>query len=157
MASLAPGNGWFPNQVATTPRSPSAVPRRAEGAPSNVYEFPPVRAAAASRNVSLTDRGVLARIVAGLVAEAARAGRSDAWLIGWCLAGVAMVCVAWIALVGALFAAAVLVGLPWVTAAATLAAANALAGLLVVRTGLRHARKLLQGEGSQRLGVRRSV
>ena len=139
MASLAPGNGWFPHRAYDARRS-VYVPSKPTSAGDNVYLFPPTRAAPMRAN---PPHGPLARLLAATILEYTRAGRSAAWVIAWCLFGIALASMAWLALVGALLATALAMGVAWTTAVVALGAAHVLAATLAGLVGVRLGRTLI--------------
>ena len=147
MASLAPGNGWFPNRNPERSHEPrQKLARIAASGESNVYEFPPPRLGSPVRPEA--SRGFVGGALASLLAQSSRNGRSTSWFVGWCVFGLALASLAWFTLIGALFAAALIFGVPWVTAALAFGAAHALAAALL---GVRISRTLLRGSpGDQR-------
>lgn len=127
MASLAPGNGWFPHRTHGSAKS-SHEHRRA--AVSNVYAFPAARWQPSDPTAS---RSALAnRLAALLVAESLKAGRSVNWVLGWCLFGIALGSLVWLGVAGGLVAAALLIGIPWTTVAIAAALTHLLGSILVV-------------------------
>ncbi len=130
MASLAPGNGWFPQRTYDARRSVYAVRKLATNPEDNVYEFPSVGPAVAPQTQA--GGSVIGKAAAFLVAEAAHAGRSGAWVLAWCIFALALTPIVWLGLVGALFAAAITFGVPWTTAAIAVGTAHLLAAALAV-------------------------
>ena len=146
MSSLAPGNGWFPTR---------GYDGRKPGHAANVYAFAPVRPAVPPGATVAPDRSPLAGVVASVILQSARRGRSSAWLIGWCAFGLVLASFAWLGLVGALFAAAIIVGVPWTTAAAAFAAAHVLAATFATLVCVRVGRALIRSEKLQQLRATR--
>lgn len=143
MASLAPGNGWFPNRNPERSHESrrSSLPGRSAASDSNVYAFPPTRAGLPARPE--IEDGLVNGAFSSLMARQDRAGRSTSWIIGWCVFGLALASMAWIAMIGALFAAAIIFGVPWLTAAVAFGAAHVLAAALAALIGVRVSRTLL--------------
>ncbi len=127
MASLAPGNGWFPQRTHGSAKSSHERPRTAV---SNVYAFPAARWQPSDPGAA---RSALAgRLAALLVAESLKAGRSVNWVLGWCLFGIAVGSLVWLGVAGVLVAAAHLIGIPWTTVAIAATLTHLLGTLLVV-------------------------
>jgi hypothetical protein len=150
MASLAPGNGWFPSQSSESRRQ-AGVARKAIAGPGNVYPFPPARPAARLRMTAVDHRGPISRAAASVLLESTRRGRSSTWLLGWSAFGLVLATLAWLGLAGALFAAAIVAGVPWITAAGAFAAAHVLAATVATLVCVRVARNLLKAEKLQQL------
>jgi hypothetical protein len=155
MASLAPGNGWFPSQSSESRRQ-AVVGRKVIPGQSNVYPFPPARPAAGSGMTAADLRGPISRAAASVLLESARRGRSGAWLLGCTAFGLVLATLAWMGLAGALFAAAIVAGVPWITAAGAFAAAHVLAATVATLVCVRVARNLLKAEKLQQLRADRS-
>ena len=144
MASLAPGNGWFPNRNSERshdPRRGSPPIRSAAFGENNVYSFPPARTDAPARPEA--ERGFVTGALSSLLAQWDRSGRSASWIVGWCVFGLALASMAWITMIGALFAAAIIFGVPWMTAAAAFGAAHVFVAALAALVGVRVSRTLL--------------
>ncbi len=147
MASLAPGNGWFPNrnpERSQDARRGSPVIRNAATAESNVYAIRPARTSPATPPES--ERSFVSGALSPLLANSVRSGRSASWIIGWCVFGLALASMAWVTMIGALFAAAITFGVPWMTAAVAFGAAHVLAAALAALVGVRVSRTLLPSQ-----------
>ncbi len=127
MASLAPGNGWYPNRSYPVLR-PTYAPRRGY---ANVYAFPRARNSVPS--VADPHPAEVTKLQRGETSPALR------WPVATFLLGA----LAWLGLVAALGAAALGLGVPLLTAVAVLAATHLLAATLALLIGVRVGRKLL--------------
>lgn len=123
MASLAPGNGWFPNRSHDYRKFPVAA---RNGSAGNVYAFPPIR-------------------------PAARNGRISTRVFGWWAFGLVLGTLAWLGVMAGLLAAAIVAGVPWVTAAAVFSAVHVLAACCATMVVVRIGRTLIPGETFQRI------
>ena len=143
MASLAPGNGWFPRRTVSSRHGVSA--ERRLPAAGNVYAFPGTSNtfAAANRWQAGSGSAVATRLAALLVADSIKAGRSASWVLGWCLFSLVVASLVWLGLAGVLVAAALLHGVPWITVVVAAALIHALGAILVVMIGLRIGRRML--------------
>ena len=141
MASLAPGNGWFPHRSPAS-RHSVAAERRLTAA-SNVYAFPGTSNTAANRWQAASRSAVATRLAALLVADSIKAGRSASWVLGWCLFSLVVASLVWLGLAGVLVAAALLHGVPWITVAAAATLIHGLGVTLAVLMGLRIGRGML--------------
>jgi hypothetical protein len=138
MASLAPGNGWFPHRTHGSAKNSHEHRRTAV---SNVYAFPAARWQSSNPG---TSRSALAgRLATLLVAESLRAGRTVNWVLGWCLFGIALASLVWLGLAGVLVAAALLIGIPWSTVAIAATLTHLLGSILVVLVCRRIGKALL--------------
>jgi hypothetical protein len=153
MASLAPGNGWFPHRTHGSGKNSHEQRRTAA---SNVYAFPSARWQPSSPRAS---RPALAdRLGTLLMAESLRAGRTVNWVLGWCLFGIAVASLVWLGLAGVLVAAALLIGIPWSTVAIAATLTHLLGSILVVLVCRRIGRALLLSlEKGRRLPQRRAA
>jgi len=160
MASLAPGNGWFPRRAYSSLRNGESVERRRplNGA-SNVYSFPgtPNTPAAASRWHAARGSAVATRVAAVLLADSIRAGRTARWMLGWGLFGLVAASLAWLGFAGVLVAAALLYGVPWATVAVAATLIHALAATLAVLMGLRIGRRILHSAERRNQLARRAA
>lgn len=127
MASLAPGNGWFPHRTHGSAKSSHERPRTEV---SNIYAFPAARWQPSDPRAL---RSALAsRLAALLMAESLKAGRTVNWVLGWCLFGIALGSLVWLGVAGVLVAAALLIGIPWTTVTIVATLTHLLGTLLVV-------------------------
>ena len=140
MASLAPGNGWFPQRAYDARRSVYAVRKLATNPGGKVYEFPPVGPGATPR--ARAGVSVIGKIAALLAAEATHAGRGAAWALTWCIFALALSSMVWLALVGGLFAAALTIGVPWTAAAIAVGATHLLAAALAILVAVRIGKRI---------------
>jgi len=143
MASLAPGNGWFPHRTPSS-RSNGYAERRLTAA-SNVYAFPgtPNTLTAANRWQAASRSSVATRLAALLVADSVKAGRTASWVLGWCLFSLVAASLVWLGLAGVLVAAALLHGVPWITVAVAATLIHALGATLAVLMAQRIGRRIL--------------
>lgn len=127
MASLAPGNGWFPHR---THGSAKSSHKRQRTVVSNVYAFPAARWQPSDPRAARS--AISSRLAALLVAESLKAGRTVNWVLGWCFFGIALASLVWLGLTGVLVAAALLNGIPWTTVAIAATLTHLLGLLLIV-------------------------
>ena len=128
MASLAPGNGWYPEPVRPSRRSRSsarAVPADRIG---NVYVFP---------SSALHIEGV------------AKASRRTNHLIAWCITSAVVLSLLWLGLASVLVSAALMAGMPLATVTAAAVVAHLLGAGLAITMGVRIVRRLLATEDRQ--------
>lgn len=157
MASLAPGNGWFPHRAHPSRSSGHAERRSPMKTASNVYAFPGTPNPLTARQAA-SGSAVATRLAALLVANSIRAGRTAGWVLGWCLFGLVLASLVWLGLAGVLIAAALLYGVPWVTVAVAATLTHILGAGLAVLMGLRIARGiLLAGEKRSQLSQERRL
>lgn len=151
MASLAPGNGWFPRRPPAS-RTSGNADRRGLPAASNVYAFPERPGiAAAPRWDNASNAALATRLATLLVAESIKAGRTGGWVLGWCVFAIAMASLAWLGLAGALVAAALAIGVPWMTVAIAAAITHTLGIALWAILGVRFGRKAVASMERKRL------
>ena len=143
MASLAPGNGWFPHRTPSSRSNGYAERRLPLRAASNVYAFPGSSNTAANRWQAASRSSVATRLAALLVADSVKAGRTASWVLGWCLFSLVAASLIWLGLAGVLVAAALLHGVPWITVAVAAALIHGLGVTLAVLMSLRIGRGML--------------
>jgi hypothetical protein len=139
MASLAPGNGWFPHRTPGSSKSTHA--ERPRTASSNVYAFPAARWQPSDRKAS--GSALANRLAALLMAESLKTGRTVNWVLGWCMFSAVLASLVWLGLAGVLVAAALLIGIPWMTVAIAATLTQLLGTMLVVLMCRRIGRGLL--------------
>lgn len=145
MASLAPGNGWFPHRAHSSRQGGSAERRLPLKTAGNVYAFPatPNNLTADRWRAAASGPAVATRLAALLVADSIRAGRTARWALGWCLFGLVAASLVWMGVAGVLVAAALLHGLPWIMVAVAAILVHVLGATLAVLMGLRIGREIL--------------
>jgi len=144
MASLAPGNGWFPHRIHSS-RHNGGAERQPVAVNGNVYAFPRTSAALASANRAQVAAGpaVATRLAALLLADSLKSGRTATWVLGWCFVTLVVAAVLWLSLAGALVAAALFYGVPWASVVLAATLIHALGAVLAVLMGRRIGRALL--------------
>jgi hypothetical protein len=140
MASLAPGNGWFPHQ-ASRQSGPAQHPAPLQ-ATGNVYAFPSSRSFA-NRGQAAPGPATAARLATLLLADSIKSGRTATWVFGWCLFTLVAATLVWLGLAGVLVAAALFYGVPWATVAVAATLIHALGAALAVLIARRIGRALL--------------
>lgn len=145
MASLAPGNGWFPHKANPSRHGGTPEYRLPLKSAGNVYAFPgtPNALARANRWRVAAEPAAATRLAALLVADSLKSGRTATWVLGWCLFTLVMATLVWLGLAGVLVAAALLYGVPWATVAVSATLVHVLGAALAVLMGRRIGRDLL--------------
>ena len=151
MASLAPGNGWFPRRPHAS-RTSGTADRSGLPTATNVYAFPDRPGiTVAPRWDDAAPASLATRFATLLVAESTKAGRTAGWVMGWCVLAIALVSLAWLGVAGALVAAALAIGMPWMTIMIAVAFAHTLGIGLFVIFGVRFGRKAVDSMERTRL------
>jgi positive regulator of sigma E activity len=143
MASLAPGNGWYPRR--TPPSRRGVIAERRPAVAGNVYAFPGTSNpfTLANQWQAASGSAVATRLAALLVADSIKAGRTVSWVLGWCVFGLVAGSLVWLGLTSVLVSTALLYGVPWITVAAAATLIHMLGAALVVMMGLRIGRRTL--------------
>ena len=158
MASLAPGNGWFPHRTDASRRSASGPHRQPGNTVSNVYPFPGFpNALDTGRWKAASGSAVANRLATLLVAESMKSGRTAGWVLGWTAFGLVLASVMWLGLATVLIAAALLIGVPWMTVAVAATLTHALGATLAVLMGLRIGRSILQSIEKRNQAMRKDA
>ena len=100
MASLAPGNGWFPHRTYSSRNGGYAERRLPLKASDNVYAFPgtPKTLAMPNRWQAVSGSAVATKLAALLVADSIKAGRTARWVLGWFVFSLVVASLVWLGL-----------------------------------------------------------
>jgi hypothetical protein len=145
MASLAPGNGWFPHRAYRSPKAHNGkgVPRQPIRASRNVYEIRHTGIPIKSSTALGSRRGIISKIVDLLVSESLKAGRTATWMLARGVFAAVLAVILWLGLMAAIVGGTAAFGVPWTTAAVAVVATHILAAILLILLGVRIGRNLL--------------
>jgi hypothetical protein len=145
MASLAPGNGWFPHRAYGSREAQygKAVRRQAIRTSRNVYELQHIGIPVISPTAVGAGRGRISKILDLLEIEALKAGRAASWMLAWGVFAAVLALILWLGLMAAIVGGAVALGVSWTTAAVAVVATHILAAIVIILLGVRIGRNLL--------------
>jgi hypothetical protein len=145
MASLAPGNGWFPHRAYGSPQAYNgkAVPRQTIGTSRNVYEIRHIGIPVISRTAVGSGRWIISKTLNLLVIESLKTGHTATWMLAWGVFAAVLTLILWLGFMAAIVGSAIAFGVPWTTVAVAVVAIHILAAILIILLGVRIGRNLL--------------
>lgn len=145
MASLAPGNGWFPQRTYGSPKAHNGkgVPRQPIGGSRNLYQIRHIGIPIQSSTAVGSGTGRISKILDLLEIEDLKAGRTATWMLAWTVFSAVLGLILWLGLMAAVVGGAVALGVLWTTAAVAVIAIHILTAILIILLGVRIGRNLL--------------
>ena len=146
MASLAPGNGWFPHRSYGSLRANagnavrSQPVRASRNVPAVRFAGDPAISPAAAPSVRTTISAVLDLFLI----EDLKTGRAASQMLTWGVVATVLAIFIWVGCMSAYVGGAVALDVPWTTLTVAMTAVHILAAILIVLLCVRHGRKLLE-------------
>ena len=149
MASLAPGNGWFPHRSpnstlgAPSARNGKVARRQSIRERRNASEVPPVGNPVITHAATGAVGGTISTKPDSPVSDPVNASRPATWAMAWGVLAAVVALLIWVGFMGAYVGGAVALGIPWTIVAVAMAAIHVLAAILIVLLCVRIGRNLL--------------